>query len=242
MVGIGIRISQMTVNTNLLEFTTRTQAAGTAAGLVAKSIQTRLDEQQDCSIVVSGGSTPGPCFDRLSMMPLEWSEVTVIPSDERWVPPDHPDSNERLIRERLLVNQASAGHMLPLFREGVDVSEAVSLVRQDLAALAGPTRCALIGMGEDGHFASLFPDFGGLKQALDPGNDESCLLVDTASSPHLRISLSLAFLLQSEKTILLIFGEAKRRVFEAAAAGNTSYPIESLIRRCDDSLTVLWAP
>lgn len=231
----------MAVRANLQEFPDRMMASEAAAGLVANAIRTRLDTQGRCSIVVSGGSTPGPCFDRLSMMPLEWSKVTVIPSDERWVPPDHQDSNERLIRDRLLVNKASAGHFLPLFREGVEADEAVALVKQDLAALATPFCCALLGMGEDGHFASLFPDFDGLKQALNPHSGEPCLVVKTASSPHLRISLSLATLLNAEATILLMFGAAKRRVFEAAAAGSTAYPIESLIRHQNRSLTALWA-
>lgn len=232
----------MPVRVNLQEFPDRMVASEAAAGLLANSIRTRLDTQDRCSIVVSGGSTPGPCFDRLSMMPLEWSRVTVIPSDERWVPPDHPDSNERLIRERLLVKKAAAGQILPFFRKDVEPQAAVSLIERDLAALATPFSCALLGMGEDGHFASLFPDFDGLKKALDPDSEEPCLVVKTSGSPHLRISLSLAALLDAEVTILLMFGAAKRRVFEAAAAGNTTYPIESLIWRSAGPLTVLWAP
>jgi 6-phosphogluconolactonase len=230
------------VQVNLLEFADRVSASGAAAELMAKSIRSCLDRQDRCSIVVSGGSTPGPCFDSLSQMPLEWPRVTVIPSDERWVPADHPDSNERLIRERLLVNKAASGQVLPLFRKDVEPPAAVSLIEQDLAELATPVSCALLGMGEDGHFASLFPDLDGLKQALEPNSGEPCLVVKTASSPHLRISLSLAFLLESEAIVLLIFGAAKRRVFDAAATGNTAYPIESLIWRGDGRLTVLWAP
>jgi 6-phosphogluconolactonase len=232
----------MAVRINLLEFSDRIQAAEAAAELMEQSIQRSLETQEDCSIVVSGGSTPGPCFDKLSMKSLDWSRVTVIPSDERWVPPNHPDSNERLIRERLLVNEASAGQVLPLFRTGVEASEAPALVRQDLAERTMPASCALLGMGEDGHFASLFPDFSRLQHALDPDNDEPCLVVSTASSPHLRISLSLAFLLRSRVLILLISGAAKRRVLDAAAAGNTAYPIESLIRQAGVPLTVVWSP
>lgn len=224
------------------EFSDRAQAAEAAAGLVAESIQISLEEQERCRIVVSGGTTPGPCFDELSKMPLEWSRVTVIPSDERWVAPDHPDSNERLIRQRLLVNRASAGHFLPLYRDGMEAVEAPALINKDLLSNPAPIPCALLGMGEDGHFASLFPDFAGLRNALDPTFDEPSLLVSTASSPHLRISLSLAFLKQAQTTILLMSGKSKRRVFEAAAAGDSAYPIESLIRTSYKPITVFWAP
>jgi len=226
----------------LLEFPDRAAASEAAAGLVADSIRAGLDECEHCSIVVSGGSTPGPCFDALSGMPLAWSRVTVIPSDERWVPPDHPDSNERLIRSRLLVNKASAGRFLPLYREGVDTVNAVPEIDQDLAALDAPLRCALLGMGEDGHFASLFPDFDGLERGLNPDGEASSMMVRTAGSPHVRISLSLSFLLQAEAVLLLMFGDAKRRVLKAAAAGNANYPVTRLIRHGNRHLTVAWAP
>jgi len=227
---------------NLQSFADRAAAAGAAAALMANSIRSCLPRQDHCSIVVSGGSTPGPCFDLLSLVPLDWSRVTVIPSDERWVPPTHPDSNERLIRQRLLVNRAASAKVLPMFRKGVAPEAAVARIDQDLAALATPPSCALLGMGEDGHFASLFPDLDGLGGALDPDSKNRCLVVKTASSPHLRISLGLGFLLRSAAIILLISGTEKRRVFEAAAAGGTAYPIESLVRQCKDALTVLWAP
>lgn len=238
----GTRIDAEVEQFKLLEFPDRAEASVAAAGLVADSIRTGLDRQDRCSIVVSGGSTPGPCFDALSKMPLDWPGVTVIPSDERWVPPDHPDSNERLIRERLLVNRAASGQFLPLYRKGVEAFEAPPLIEQDLAALGTPLSCALLGMGEDGHFASLFPDFDGLEQGLDPASKALCMIVRTAGSPHVRVSLSLAFMLQSGALVLLIFGRAKRLVLETAATGNTGYPVESLLRWSSRSLKVVWAP
>jgi len=117
---------------------------------MANTMRSCLEAQQRCSIVVGGGSTPGPCFDLLSGKPLDWSRVTVIPSDERWVPSDHPDSNERLIRERLLVNKAASGQVLPFYRKDVEPHAAVPLIERDLAVLATPVSCALLGMGSVG--------------------------------------------------------------------------------------------
>ncbi len=222
----------------------RVAASNAAADLLASLVRSSLDSdpRAQSSLVVSGGSTPGPCFDRLSAESIDWSRVTVVPSDERWVSGDDPDSNERLIRTRLLQGRASHGKVLSFFREGVDASQAPGLIEQDLQSLRRPFSATLLGMGEDGHFASLFPDFEGLQKALDPHGSAQCITVNTAGSPHLRISLTISALLDSTHIVLLIFGEAKRSVFEAANAGGTIYPIESLLHHARTPLTVIWAP
>ncbi|MBT8074230.1 MAG: 6-phosphogluconolactonase [Xanthomonadales bacterium] len=224
-------------------YESRAEASAAAAELLAALVRKKLSgsPQAQASLVVSGGSTPGPCFDLLSREPLDWTRVTVMPSDERWVPADHPDSNERLIRSRLLQNRAARGNVLPLFRAGVEATQAPSLIQADLADTAQPFSAVLLGMGEDGHFASLFPDFEQLPAALEPETQEPCMVVQTASSPHLRISLTLSALLNSGHIVLLIFGAAKREVFETAKQGGSAYPVEALLRHSRKPLTVIWA-
>ena len=228
----------------LLTFESRNAASDAAAGLLAGLVKNALDSGPvtQASLVVSGGSTPGRCFELLSRAPLDWSRVTVVPSDERWVPADGADSNERLIRSRLLTGRAEAGSVLPFYRAGIEAAEALPLIERDLSRLQQPFCATLLGMGEDGHFASLFPDFDGLQMALDPGANEACALVRTAGSPHLRISLTLSALLNTRHTVLLIFGEAKRAVYAAALAGGSAYPAEALLRHARAPLTVIWAP
>ena len=107
--------------TDLIEFRSfesRADASVAAAELLASLIRKALTSTPaaQASLVVSGGTTPGPCFDLLSAEQLDWSRVTVLPSDERWVAADHPDSNERLIRERLLRGRAAEGKVLSFFR------------------------------------------------------------------------------------------------------------------------------
>jgi len=225
-------------------FENRPEASAAAAEMLANLIGAALaaSSTAEASLVVSGGSTPGPCFDLLSEEALDWSRVTVLPSDERWVPADDADSNERLIKSRLLRGPADQGKVLPFFRAGLDASQAPRLIEKDLADLTQPFSAVLLGMGEDGHFASLFPDFDGLQNALDPQGKTACALVKTTGSPHLRISLTLSALLNCMHTVLLIFGEAKRNVFETACTGGSAYPIEALLHETRKPLTVIWAP
>jgi len=233
--------------TGLIEFRafeSRANASAAASQMLARLIGEALAAKPvaEATLVVSGGSTPGPCFDLLSEETLDWSRVTVLPSDERWVPADNADSNERLIKSRLLRGSANQGKVLSFFRAGLDASEAPQLIENDLADLALPFSAVLLGMGEDGHFASLFPDFHGLQKALDPQGKTACIMVQTSGSPHLRISLTLSALLNCMHTVLLMFGEAKRNVFETACAGGSAYPIEALLHETRKPLTVIWAP
>ena len=225
-------------------FEGRADASAAAAELLANLIRNALTRTVDAraSLVVSGGTTPGPCFDLLSTEQLDWSRVTVLPSDERWVTADNPDSNEHLIRERLLRGRAEEGNVLSYFRADVDAGQAPPLIEQGLSGVTQPFSASLLGMGEDGHFASLFPDFNGLQEALDPDGKPACVMVQTAGSPYLRISLTLSALLNANHTVLLIFGEAKRTVFETAYAGGSAYPVEALLHHCRHPLTVIWAP
>jgi 6-phosphogluconolactonase len=225
-------------------FKSRTEASMAAAELLAEWLGEALDEAQDkrTTLVVSGGSTPGPCFDHLSGAMLDWQRVTVIPSDERWVPAENPDSNERLVRSRLLKAGAAKAGFFSLFREDLDAEHAAQRIHQELQAPEYSFSSALLGMGEDGHFASLFPDYQGLSKALDPNAEEQCVMVKTDGSPYLRISLTLSAILAFTHIALLIFGEEKRRVLESAQAGGTDYPIESLLQHGDDRITVIWAP
>lgn len=212
----------------------REQAARSVADAIALALTRALEAQPSASLVVSGGSTPARTFELLSRADLDWRRVAVLPSDERCVAEDHPDSNARMIRERLLRGPAAAARLLPLYQPG-------QASPPDIGHLL-PFSCVLLGMGADGHFASLFPDFDGLREALDPSTPPRALAVRTAASPHPRISLSLSALARTPSLLLLFFGEDKRAVYEAALAGDAAYPVAALLG-CDDlPLTTVWAP
>lgn len=224
------------------EFKDRSAASAAAADLLAGALRGALEKSGETSLVVSGGITPQECFLNLSRQVLDWSRVTIVPSDERWVEPHNVSSNEHLIHTRLMLGPASAARLLSFYLEELEAEEAPEVITNGLNRLGKPFACTLLGMGEDGHFASLFPDFDGLAEALDPDNSDRCVVVKTAGSPYLRISLTLSALLDSNTIVLLFFGKAKRSVFEAAAAGDSTYPAAALLSQQKVPVTVIWAP
>ena len=223
-------------------FDTRSDASRAAAERIAEALTRRLDGQGRASLVVSGGTTPVECFAALAGMPLDWANVHVVPSDERWVPPDHADSNERLVRETLLAGEARAASVLPLYASDVDIENRCASLDEGLLRIPFPFAISLLGMGEDGHFASLFPDAENLEDGLQADSSTLCLPVRTTASEHERVSLTLAALSRSDEIILLIFGDPKLAVLEQARNKENGLPVSRLLRQKRAPVTVYWAP
>lgn len=226
----------------LLASEDRLTASRTAACRIAGALNRDLFQVETASVVVSGGSTPMRCYEILSHLVGDWSQVTVLLSDERWVPATDSASNERLLREHLLQNRAATARLLPSYRPGLTPEQAVTDIDAELAAWPHPHSQVLLGMGEDGHFASLFPDYANLAEALDPNGAAHCVLVRTEASPHPRISLTLRALMNAHSILLLAFGESKLAVLEAARRGDERYPITHLLARATVPVTCCWAP
>jgi 6-phosphogluconolactonase len=222
-------------------FAKRSEASRAAAAFIADRLRERLASTDTASLVVSGGSTPVHCFERLATASLQWSRVRVLMSDERWVPADDEDSNERLVREHLLQGTAGAGTLLPVYAPGRTPAERCAELDAELARITTPFACTMLGMGSDGHFASLFPDAENLVAGLDPDNAASYIPVTTAASPHPRVSMTLSSLLDSDAVLLLIFGRDKRDVYESAAAGAPGYPVSALLGQERSPVHVFWA-
>ncbi len=165
----------------------------------------------------------------------------MIPSDERWVPPSDPDSNERLVRQQLLKADAAEARLVPLYDAGQSIEERVDTLNEDGVRLL-PFACALVGMGTDGHFASLFSDADDLERGLDVDSRTFCMAVATAASPHPRLSLTLAALSRSDEVVILIFGDEKRTVLDKALASADALPVSAMIWQKRAPVRVYWAP
>lgn len=188
------------------------------------------------SLAISGGRSPIPLFERLSELVLDWSRVRIRLVDERFVPPDHPDSNERLVREHLLKNHAARADFRGLYQDAGDIDSAVESANVEFQALD----LVLLGMGEDGHIASLFPHAPQLSAALAP-EAAHYLHVTPPEAAHERISLSLAAVLASAHRILYIAGDTKRNVLRQAKTERSSQlPISLLVAEPGVSIDVYW--
>ena len=163
-------------------------------------------------------------------------------SDERWVSADDENSNEKLVRESLLVGPAASAVLLPMYVADVALPDRCEQLDAELQALPMPFSASLLGMGQDGHIASLFPDADKLQAALDPDSANWSVPVNTVASPHPRISLTMRALLNSKEIVLLFFGDAKRAVLREALDGSADYPVAALLKQAHLPIHLFWAP
>ena len=211
----------------LREFSSRGDAAAALANDLQAGLQTAVREKGRASLVVSGGTTPAAMFRLLRQRDLPWTKVTVLASDERDVAPDHADRNEAMIRRVLLQDEAATAQLVSLKPPG---------------AIPGFFDELVLGMGADGHTASLFPDSPELGKALESTRPLEWLT--TPSSAVRRISLTPHALLHSGRISLLFFGADKRAVYEAAVDGKDEfeYPVRVVLGQGKVPVCVYWAP
>jgi len=218
--------------------------ADAAAAAAAQAIVDQLTPPGPKRLIVTGGRSPGPVYDRLTQTDLDWSRITITLSDERFVDPGAPDSNERLVRERLLRGRAAAAGFVPLKGKCSTPAEDAVAVEPLLRALV-PFDVALLGMGDDGHIASLFPGAPRLAAALDPDSERFVIGVEVAGlAPYLpRISLTGRALFDSRLIVLLTSGEPKRSLIERVLTDPAfAPPVAALIRQTRAPVRLLWSP
>jgi 6-phosphogluconolactonase len=197
---------------NLIEYPDRDMMMIDLASKIAGEIGSCLRSHDHASVSVPGGSTPGPMFDALCAADLEWDRVHVFLNDERWVPETSDRSNTKLVRERLLVERAAAATLVPLHLEGMEAEAAIPRLTEAILPEL-PVSVLLLGMGTDGHTASLFPGADQLEQAM--AHDAPPLMAITApGAPEPRVTLTLPVLLGAMSTHLLIVGSEKREALE----------------------------
>lgn len=209
------------------------------AEAVYQALADDLVNQSRALLVVSGGSTPVPFFKALAQKPLEWARVDITLADERWVDEQSSDSNAKLVRENLLQGPAAVANFVPLTSDAGTPEEGVAAVAEATAGLAWPASVVILGMGGDGHTASLFPDSQELGLALS--TDEPLVAVRTPSQPQPRITFSADRLHQAKRHILHITGDDKRTVLANAMGGDDvrTLPIRAFLS-CP--LAIYWAP
>lgn len=220
------------------EYTDRESCIEAVADEIARQIDDRLKDADVFTLCVSGGRSPVPLFEALCRRPLPWPRIRVRLVDERYVPPDHPDSNEALVRRHLLKEQAGAADFTGLYLPGLSPTEATAVANRD----AGPIDLALLGMGDDGHTASLFPGAAQLDEALHP-EARYYVHVSPPRAAHERITLSLPALRAARRRLLYISGARKREILlEAGKNASKQLPVSLLAADPGVTLDVYWHP
>jgi len=222
-------------------YQSRSSQADQLAALVAEQLASALTSHEKAVLIVAGGSTPKMFMNSLSKTSIDWARVTVIPSDERWVENTHPRSNDRFIRANLLINQAAAATVVTLYVENATPSVAVEELESELQSYKTYPAICVLGMGEDAHFASLFPGSVNLREALDPNANASVLVIEAPGARETRVSLTLSRILKSAAIHLLISGVGKLTTLEKATrSGETEeMPIRALLN--NSSLEIHYA-
>ena len=216
--------------------------ADAVADALEGAIRDGVRERGHAFLALAGGSTPGPAYELLDRTSLPWRAVSLIATDERWVPSDHELSNERMFRASLPQAMADGASVISLAAsdENADPEASMGLLEERISALPDLLDVTLLGVGNDGHTASLFPDDPGLDDLF--ATSESIGIARPASQPTARISLSARRLLATRSVILAIRGEDKRAVLEASRRPTGCSPGSASAASSDAPITIFWSP
>lgn len=222
-------------------FDSRAAASAALAEHISESLATAVAERGSASFVVSGGTSPLATFRALRQHILPWQKVTIVPSDERLVPVDQEESNEGMIRRELMQQEAAAAQLLSLAGD-VDPGDVRLLnLNSHLDSLDRPLDVVMLGMGDDGHTASLFPNSPNISKALS--TSDYCVVQRPPHSKVARLSLTPALLLDARKIVLLFFGLDKRAVYRLAIGDGRveMLPVRFLLHQQKTPVSVYWA-
>lgn len=204
------------------------------AEFAAKTLHDALDRKPQATLIIPGGNTPRHYLPALAQHPLPWERITITLSDERWVDTDDLQSNENLARQHLLAHLSTTVTFVGLKTRHTDPFAALDDIHQRLSHIPLPPNLTVLGLGEDGHIASLFP---GLQP--ETATSRHCIATTPPIAPSLRVSLSLDLLASSEHIALVVTGENKRRLIDRLdEKPDTSLPIFWLVKLASPRITV----
>jgi len=183
-------------------------------------------------------------FEQLRARPIDWRRVCVALADERWVDPSDAGSNERMVREVLLKERAAEARFAGLKNAAPSPDLGAVSAWETFARIPRPFDVTMLGMGDDGHTASLFPGSPNLRIALNPTASAGCVGMWAPSAPQPRLSLNLSALLDSRRVLILIEGDAKLRTYEAANGDGPvdEMPVRAVLRQSQVPVETIWAP
>ncbi|MBV1873659.1 MAG: 6-phosphogluconolactonase [Gammaproteobacteria bacterium] len=208
-------------------------------------ITTAIKLRQKAKLALPGGTTPIPLFEELAKQTLDWPSVTLTLTDERWVPNNHQDSNELLLRQHLL-NKVNP-HFIPLKTPPASPEAGQPQAEYNLGENCLPLDVCVLGMGNDGHIASLFPTAPEINIATSPLNNQHCIAVNPPNTPQARISLTLNTIMEARELVLLFVGESKQEIYQTALTLSSrneflGLPVGFILHQQKVPVHIYWAP
>ncbi|MFH0709348.1 MAG: 6-phosphogluconolactonase [Pseudomonadota bacterium] len=221
-------------NLNFHRFDDEEKLAFSLTQSIVDDLNDAIAEKGSASLIVSGGSTPKKLFKALSKINIDWDKIKIGLCDERLVEPTHNDSNEKLVRETLMTSYAQQATFIDM------ASEDETACSMRVKELLMPFDVIVLGMGEDGHTASLFPNNPRLDEAYDQTKENVCIKIVPQYAPHSRMSLTLGAILSARHVYLHFQGESKLNVYKEALRGADSFamPIRAIINQTDKKIEV----
>lgn len=214
----------------LHRFASLAQASAALAARIVADLERAVTLRGEASVALPGGSSPQELLRLLGYRSLEWRHVHVTLTDERWFPPDHPRSNAGQLA-RLMLRQAPGARWFPLWRAGLDPAAAADALETDSTALPWPLDAVVLGMGEDGHVASLFP---GDETAFAACGRRFAAVEGPDGEP--RVTLTADSITSARAVYLLVAGRPKLDVLAGAAA--RGLPVARILEAAGDRVTV----
>jgi 6-phosphogluconolactonase len=227
---------------DLKAFTTIESCEDALLSELSDVINQGLTQKTTYSLALAGGGTPKGLYEKLSRTELNWSNINITLTDERWVDPRHADSNENMLRQTLFKNQGKMARFIGL--KNPEKTAQAGQIRTDhlLKQNASKLDCVVLGMGEDGHFASIFPSMPNTDALLDLTQPAYCLPANPADKPA-RMSLTLRYLLTAQHIYVFIKGNAKRQLIEQQSLADITQPlpIYYLLNQTLCPVTIYWS-
>ena len=228
-------------------FAHRADLIAALSATIADDWRAACAQQERYLLGVSGGSTPIPVYERLATMELPWSALQALIVDERLVATDHLHSNEAMVRRCLLRDHPRA-ECIGLWSDAATLTEAAQLADARVRRLGRPMDAVLLGMGEDGHFASCF--VGADEYAAAISADEARCVLPIAPLPEgvqpavERLTLTWSYIRRARRIMLAITGATKREVLQRAQAerDTAQLPIAALFQDSAPPIHVFWSP
>jgi 6-phosphogluconolactonase len=212
---------------------------------VARDLRAGIQARGQALVALSGGTTPRRFLELLGTQALDWKRATVTLADERWVPPTDPRSNERLLRETLLRGDAAAARFVPLYTAAPAPEDGYATIAANVAKLHFPFDAVVLGMGSDGHCASLFPDGDRLDEALQPNTPARVLPMHAPSAGEPRMTLTLTAMVNTRAMYLHFEGADKAHVFAQIQAQDPALanaPVRRVLQHSPVLSKLFWCP